>query len=464
MAKRVRKLFFFILALTTLFVFIDLPENYPINFKIGNIQISRVINPPIINFQIGNIAIHKDFRTRFGLDIAGGSHLVLDADMSGVPEAERTDALESSRQVIERRVNFFGISEPIVQSARSADAYRIIVELPGVTDTSDAMNLIGQTARLEFRKFDESNPESTQAAFLIPTLENTLSVDITGKDLSNALLSFSPETGGSEVSIEFTKEGTEKFAIVTQELLGKQLAIFLDDFPLTWPTVSAVITDGKARITGDFSHEEARRLALQLKAGALPVPVTVIERRTIEATLGADSVRQSVTAGAIGLTIVALFMIANYGYLGLIADLALIVYGLTAFAIFRTIPITLTLPGLAGFILSIGMAVDSNILIFERFKEELRSGKPASIAMELGFGKAWESIRDANFTTILTAIILYNPFNWQFLPTSGLVRGFAATLLIGVLVSLFTGIIVTRTFVRVLYKKALQKDIKAKKI
>jgi preprotein translocase subunit SecD len=227
----------------------------------------------------------------------------------------------------------------------------------------------------------------------------------------------------------------------------------LDDIPLTAPTVQTPITEGSGVITGRFSRDEVRLLALQLNAGALPVPVTVIEKRTIGATLGAESVAKSIRAGAVGLVIVALFMIVQYGWLGVIADSALILYGLLTLAIFRWIPITLTLPGIAGFILSIGMAVDSNILIFERYREEKRKGKPWHIAIEVAFGKAWDSIRDANFTTIITCLILFNPGNWQFLPTSGLVRGFAVTLLIGVLASLFTGLVVTRTFIRVFYKE-----------
>ena len=195
---------------------------------------------------------------------------------------------------------------------------------------------------------------------------------------------------------------------------------------------------------------------MQLNAGALPVPVTVVEKRSVGATLGTESVVKSVRAGLVGLAIVAVFMIAQYGRLGILADLALVLYGLLTFAIFRLIPVTLTLPGIAGFILSIGMAVDSNILIFERYKEEKRAGRPWKVAMELGFGKAWDSIRDANFTTLITCLVLFNPGNWSLLPISGLVRGFAITLFIGVLVSLFTGIVVTRTLIRVLYK---EKDI-----
>ena len=348
-------------------------------------------------------------------------------------------------------MNFFGVSEPLVQHVKSGEAYRVIVELPGVTDVEQALSLIGQTAKLEFRELTE-NQESTQAAFLFPTLENTKPVGLTGKDLKKAALSFNSNNGEPEVAIEFTADGGKKFAEVTKRLIGKPLAIFLDDTALMWPTVKSEITDGSGVISGGFTSDQAKRLALQLNAGALPVPVAVVEKRIVGATLGGISVSKSVQAGLIGLSIVALFMILKYGWLGLYADFALLVYGLLTLAMYRIIPITLTLPGIAGFILSIGMAVDANILIFERFKEELRKGKPWQIAMELGFGKAWDSIRDANFTTIITSLILFNPGNWNFLPSSGLVRGFAATLFLGVIISLFTGIIVTRTFIRVLYK------------
>ena len=228
--------------------------------------------------------------------------------------------------------------------------YRIIVELPGVNNVGRAISLIGQTALLDFREF--TNPdEATTGAFIIPTLENTKSVGITGKDLSHASLSFSPNTGEPEVAIEFNQDGGKKFGEVTTRLLNKQLAIFLDSIPVTAPTVSSAITDGRGVITGSFTRDNARTLALQLNAGALPVPVRLVEERTVEATLGAESVAKSVLAGVIGLGFVALFMVLQYGKLGLIADAALILYGLLSFGVFRLFSITLTLPGIAGFLL-----------------------------------------------------------------------------------------------------------------
>lgn len=425
MFKDPRRVFAFIILLTVLVAFIDIPNQY----------------------------LPKRFTTKLGLDLSGGTELVLDADMKGISSADRVSALDSARQIIERRVNFFGVAEPIVQTSVSQQNYRIIVELPGVSDVNQAIALIGQTAQLDFREFTNPNASISAGTTYKELLAMTTSVGLTGKDLKKATVTFDTTTGSPQVGLQFTPDGGKKFADVTGRLVGKPLGIFLDNAPVTMPVVKQAITDGQAVINGQFTQEEAKNLALQLNAGALPVPVSVVQKSTVGATLGASSVTKSIHAGAVGLTIVALFMIAQYGWLGCMADLALIVYGLLMYAIFRGIPITLTLPGIAGFILSIGMAVDSNILIFERFKEEKRAGRPWKVAMELGFGKAWDSIRDANFTTLITCAVLYNPGNWDFLPSSGMVRGFAVTLFIGVLASLFTGIVVTRTFIRVLYKE-----------
>jgi preprotein translocase subunit SecD len=444
MFKTPQRVFFVLILLFIFLVAVDLPENYHIkNF---------IINPLSIHINMPGVSLNKDFKTRLGLDLSGGAHLSLEADMKDIKAEDRASALESAKQVIERRINMFGVSEPIIQSSHNQDSYRIIVELPGVTDVARAVDLIGQTAQLEFREF-KPDAISTTAAYIVPTLENTLPTGLTGKELKRAQVRFSSQTSEPEVGIEFTSEGTTKFADITKRLVGKPLAIFLDETPVTAPRVNTEILDGQAVITGSFTADTAKILALQLNAGALPVPVSIVEKRTVGATLGQESVVKSLRAGGIGLLIVAAFMIAKYGWLGVLADSALILYGLLNFAIFRLIPVTLTLPGIAGFLLSIGMAVDSNILIFERFKEEKRLGKPWRVAMELGFGKAWDSIRDANFTTMITCAVLFNPGNWALLPSSGMVRGFALTLFIGVVTGLFTGIIVTRTFIRVLYKE-----------
>lgn len=453
MFKNPRRVFTAIIFLTILVAFLDLPDQYHIKFQLGPFKVDRVLTGAKLQGTLFGISINKNFSTKLGLDLSGGTELVLDANMKGIAAGDRSSALEAAQQVIERRVNFFGVTEPVVQTAISQNSYRILVDLPGITDVNQAIALIGQTAQLDFREFINPSASISATTTYADILAMTKPVGLTGKDLQRATVTFDSTTGAPEVGLQFTSEGGKKFADVTTRLVGKPLGIFLDSMPITMPVVKQAITDGSAVINGTFTQDEAKNLALQLNAGALPVPVTVVQKSSIGATLGQSSVTKSIHAGAVGLTIVALFMIAQYGWLGLMADGALIVYGLLTFAIFRAIPITLTLPGIAGFILSIGMAVDSNILIFERYKEEKRAGQPWKVAMELGFGKAWDSIRDANFTTLITCAILYNPTNWDALPSSGMVRGFAVTLFIGVLASLFTGIVVTRTFIRVLYKE-----------
>lgn len=453
MLKDPRRVFILLVLLAITLVVVDLPENYHLKFRIKNFSVDRVINPPTIAINALGLHITRDIKTHLGLDLSGGTHLVLEADMNGIRPADRGDALESARGVIERRVNFFGVAEPVVQSSRYNDAYRVIVELPGITDVAKAEMLIGQTARLEFREFLDPNASISAKITYPEFLAMTKSAGLSGKDLRRAQVTFNTQTGAPEVALEFNSDGAKIFGEVTGRLVGRPLAIFLDDIPLTWPRVNTAITDGRAVITGGFTTDQAKTLALELNAGALPVPVRVVEKRTVGATLGVASVTRSIRAGIVGLLIVATFMIAKYGRLGLLADVALLLYGFLTFAIFRLVPITLTLPGVAGFILSMGMAVDSNILIFERYREERRGGRPWHVAMELGFGRAWDSIRDANVTTLITCAILFNPGNWAFLPSSGLVRGFAITLFIGVLASLFTGIVVTRTLIRVLYRE-----------
>lgn len=386
-----------------------------------------------------------------GLDLAGGSHLVFEADMSGVNQEDRADALEGARATIERRVNLFGVSEALVQASRVGNSYRINVELPGVKSTQEAIDLIGQTARLEFREVSKEFMATTEAIPL--TLADTKSTGFTGADFKRARPAFDPNTGKPIISFETKPESAKKFGEITTRLVGKQLAIFLDDIPISAPIVNEPITGGSGQITGNFTTEGTSALANLLNSGALPVPVHLIEQRTVEASLGQESVQKSVIAGLVGLSMVILFMVLYYARLGFLASVALIIYGVLTLAIYKLIPVVLTLPGIAGFILSVGMAVDANILIFERMREELRVGVPWQDAMEAGFGRAWDSIRDANIATILTALILINPSNSSFLNVSGPVRGFGITLLLGILIGLFTGIFVTRTLLRVFARK-----------
>jgi len=403
------------------------------------------ISAPEIDWRIGKFEFRRDLTIKKGLDLQGGTQLVLKAEVENVPEQDRAAAMDSARAVISRRVDLYGISESVVQISRAGQEYRMIVELPGVTDSQQALQLVGQTAEMEFR---ESGGESESLAEEVMAMVGT---GLTGKDLERAQVEFDQESGQPVVGLVFTPEGKEKFSEITKRNIGKRVGIFLDRQLLTAPVVQTPIVDGRAVISGGFTTVEAKQLVVNLNAGALPVGLIPVAQTQVGATLGEESVRASVKAGLVGLGAVALFMVLVYRKLGLIADVALIIYGLITLAIYKLVPITLSLPGIAGFLLSIGMATDANILIFERTKEELRRGLKLRAAVEAGFGRAWDSIKDANAATLMTAFILYNPFDWKFLNTSGLVRGFAMTLTIGILISLFTGIVVSRTLIRMFY-------------
>ena len=406
---------------------------------------------PSIDWQLGKSRFYRDLEIKKGIDLAGGAHLVFQADMTTVGKEDQDSALKAAAENIQRRVNLFGISEATVQTSQLGENHRLIVELPGVEDVSQAIDLIGQTAQLDFRELkpeaSQSPPEVDRAAEATAAvmLADYQPTGLTGKDLTRSQVQFNPNTGQPVVGLRFSDEGAQKFSAITQRNVGKPVAIFLDELPVTIPLVQEAITTGEAIISGEFTSDQAKKLSIQLNAGALPVSIEIIQQRNIGATLGTQSVQKSLQAGLIGLLMVVLFMAAYYGRLGILADMGLVVYGLVTLALYKLIPVTLTLPGVAGFLLSVGMAVDSNILVFERMKEEQRAGKPRKMAMELGFGRAWDSIRDANVCTLITCFILFNPFSWSFLNTSGMVRGFALTLGLGVLLSLFTGVVVTRT-------------------
>lgn len=512
---------------------------------------------------------NKELKVHLGLDLQGGTHLVYEADTSQIIEEDRVEALEGVRDVIERRVNAFGVSEPLVQTNKSGEAWRVIVELPGVTDVNEAIQMIGETPLLEFKEegeppelteeekaaiqvynedaksrveeilqqaldpnidfaelakeksegpsaenggdldffgrgvmdvaFEEAAfagavgevyPELVQSQFgyhvikvtdkkteaneegeeeeqvrashiLVRTqseepsesmFPNFVNTGLSGQQLERAEVAFNPNTGIPEVSLEFDDEGKQLFGEITERNVGKLVAIYLDGSPISIPRVNEPIKEGRAVISGEFTINEAKELARRLNAGALPVPITLMSQQNIGPTLGEVSVQKSIFAGLLGLVIVMLFMIIYYRLPGVLSAIALVMYSLIVLAIFKLWPVVLTLAGVAGFILSVGMAIDANVLIFERVREELRSGKPLLSAVEDGFKRAWLSIRDSNVSSLITCIIL------AWFGTS-LIRGFAITLAVGILVSMFSAITITRTFLRLMVSKRLENKL-----
>lgn len=383
---------------------------------------------------------------KLGLDLSGGTQLVYRADLRAITENDAADSMDALRDTIERRVNAFGVAEPLVQtqtSSRLAETReeRLIVELPGVTDTQRAIELIGQTPVLEFRLLKEGvepphpaiKPENTDELFEPATL--------TGKYLQSAQLQFQSGAGQASlpvVVLKFNGEGADLFARLTKENVGRYFGIFLDGVPISIPVIREEITGGTAVISGNFTPETAKQLARNLNYGALPVPIELISTQTVSGTLGGEAVQRGVWASVWGFAAVALFMVLWYRLPGVIAVLALALYVIANLALFMYIPVTITAAGIAGLILSIGMAVDANILIFERMKEELRAGKSTEDAIREGFARAWLSIRDSNISSIITAIILF----WF---GTSLIKGFALVFGLGVIVSMLTAITVSRT-------------------
>ncbi len=426
----------------------------------------------------------RDISVRLCLDLQGGTQVLLEAD---VPETTQVsaEAMEAARTIVENRVNGLGVTEPLVQLQGDR---RIIVELPGIKDPDQAIATFRQTGLLEFidsetfiepgtvvkTTFSTSATEPVTPT-VTPTAEATATVEptapvtetgavtptatpaptpeviyktvMTGKDLKRADVGFD-NTGKPLIEFELQPESAKLFADHTAANVGRYLAIVLDKVVISCPVIKSAIPDGRGVIEGSFTLEEARSLAIQLKYGALPVPLKVVDNRTVGATLGQDSVRQSTTAGLIGVIVVLLFMITYYRLPGLMAALALILYALLNFMLYKLIPVTLTLPGIAGFLLSTGMAVDANILVFERMKEEIRAGRSLGSALSAGFDRAWTSIRDSNISTLITCAILFF-FGSNF--GASIVKGFAITLGLGVIINVFTAITVTRTFLRTLF-------------
>ena len=389
---------------------------------------------------------------RLGLDLQGGTHLVYQADTSALGFGEASDAMEGLRDVIERRVNAFGVSEPLVQTQSVGQDRRLIVELAGVFDIQEAIHIIGATPFLEFRELndearalvgDEDKEDAIDFTSFVPT-------SLTGRYLENSAIEFDQNTGKPSIALRFNDDGAKIFEEITERNISLPLAIFLDGFPISSPVVQQKISGGQAQISGRFTLDEAKTLVRNLNTGALPVPITLISQQSVAASLGNEALSRSFTAALYGAIGVMIFMVLWYRLSGIVAVVALGVYGALTLLLFKLIPVTLSSAGIAGFILSVGMAVDANILIFERMKEERILGKPLGLAMAEGFKRAWTSIRDSNISSLITAAILY----WF---GTRLVRGFALTLSLGIVVSMFTAITATRYFLNALPHKTENK-------
>jgi preprotein translocase subunit SecD len=386
---------------------------------------------------------------KLGLDLSGGTHLVYKADTSKVDSSEISSAMESLKEVIERRVNLFGVSEPLVQTEEGGvfggnREQRLIVELPGVTDVKEAINSIGETPILEFKLLSKESEDKLRSGANQTTEEIAsafLDTGLNGRMLQKANIQFDQNSYSSKpiIGLKFNEEGANLFAKITKENTGKVLGIFLDGNLIEAPYIREEITGGQAVITGDFTIDQAKQIVRDLNYGALPMPISLLSTETIGATLGDRAIDSSVRAGIYAFIVISVFLIAWYRSSGLVAALALAIYTVINLLLFEMIPVTLTAAGIAGFILSIGMAVDANILIFERTKEELKKGKNKPEAIKEGFHRAWTSIRDSNSSSIITAIILY------YFASTPVIKGFALVFLIGVLVSMFTAITASRT-------------------
>jgi len=408
---------------------------------------------------------------KLGLDLAGGSQLVYEADTTGISDRDIPELMGVLRNVIEARINVFGVSEPVVQVEQGSfvageTTHRLVVELPGITDVDEAVAEIGRTPLLEFKLLDNgllAAAEQTMASSTLTVGEDGaldlsaldlpdpyVDTGLTGRYLESAVIEFTGNQSGlvgePVVSIRFDSEGAALFEEITRNNVGGSLAIFLDGEIMSIPRINEPIAGGTAMISGGFTPQEARELAQNLNFGSLPVPIELASTQTVGATLGAQVLEKGIVAAVVSLIVISVFMVAYYRLLGLIAIMALVVYVVINLALFQYIPVTITAAGLAGFVLSIGIAVDANVLIFERFKEEYRAGKSSREATREGFLRAWSAIRDGNLTSILTAIILF----WF---GTAMVKGFALVFGLGVVVSMFTAITLTRTFMMVLPEK-----------
>jgi len=427
-------LFFLVIFLIGLFIYFSMPYT-----------LAKKVDIPLPGWT-------KPFR--LGLDLKGGVSLLYEIDTSKLAkDADQKEAVQALRNVIEKRVNLMGVEEPIVQVLGGKNDWRLKVELPGIHDPQKAIEDIGKTPVLDFR---EQMPEEEKDKIL-KELENQLTKEqieeikdqpiffqptkLTGQYLKGARIDFHPTTYQPYVSLEFTKEGAEIFHDLTKRNIKKPIAIYIDDNLISAPVVQEEISGGKAQITGEFTVEEARELARNLNAGALPLPIHILSSKIVGPTLGRVSVNQSLKAGLLGLCLIFIFLILIYRFSGFLASVSLIFYLSLLLSIFKLVPVTLTLSGIAGFLVSLGMAIDANILTFERLREEKRE-KEVQLAIPDSFSRSWSAVRDGNFTTLITCGIL-------FFISSGFIQGFALTLGLGVLIGLFSGMVITRLFMNV---------------
>jgi len=392
------------------------------------------VNRVLSYLNIGFIPHLPEKNFKLGLDLQGGSHLVYEADVSQVELKGRKDSMQGLRDVIERRVNMFGVTEAVVSTQQAGESERLVVELPGVKDINKAIEMIGKTPYLEFKEESPNNTTSSEPSFV--------STKLTGQYLKKATLSFEQSTMASEVLLEFNDEGAAIFKELTEKNINKRIAIYIDNVLISAPVVREAISGGKAQITGTFSVQEAKDLVRNLNAGALPLPIKLISQTNIGPTLGLVSLQQSLRAAWFGLIGICLFMLVFYRFSGFFACLSLITYAAILLCLFKFIPVTLTLAGIGGGVLSVGMAVDANILIFERMKEERKKGENFQKSLELGFSRAWPSIRDSNLTTLLIAVIMFG-FGSSF------VKGFALTLSLGILISMFSAMFATKLWMNI---------------
>jgi preprotein translocase subunit SecD len=394
----------------------------------------------------GDTILNGNFKKPFvlGLDLAGGAALTYTIDTKSLPEGTNVnDSVEALRDVIERRVNLFGVREPTVTTSfsRLANEWRLIVELPGVADIDQAAKLIGETPVLEFRTLKKDAKDLNASSTFYDMIGNYEKTELTGTYLKKAALVFDPTTNHPLVELTFDDTGAKLFAQITKANIGKQVAIFLDGVPISSPTVNEEITLGKAVISGSFTVAEAKTMVGRLNSGALPVPIALAGKTVVEPALGAKAIGAGEKAALVGFGLIVLFMIIWYRLPGIMASLALVSYIAFMLTLFKLIPVTLTSAGIAGLIISLALAVDANVLTFERMKEELRKGKGLKDAMETGFLRAWTSIRDSHIAAIIVSVILF------WLGTS-IVKGFAFTFFLGAVVSLFSAQVVTRVLLR----------------